>query len=79
MALVPLGIGAQARAKGRLPGPEAFLPTTLAQARARGWDELDVVLINGDAYVDHPTFGVPLLGHLLASRGFHVGIISQPN
>ena len=45
--------------KRSAPGTEAFLPTNLAEARARGWDELDVVLVNGDAYVDHPTFGVP--------------------
>ena len=57
---------------------DAFLPTTLAEARERGWDQLDVVLVNGDAYVDHPTFGVPLIGRLLTSRGFKVGIISQP-
>ncbi|MFL5430642.1 MAG: YgiQ family radical SAM protein, partial [Myxococcales bacterium] len=56
----------------------AFLPTTLAEARQRGWDDLDVVLVNGDAYVDHPTFGVPLIGRLLASHGFRVGIVSQP-
>ena len=61
------------------PGVEAYLPTNLAEAKARGWDELDIVLINGDAYVDHPTFGIPLIGRLLASRGFRVGIISQPD
>ena len=62
------------------PRPQggAFLPTTLAEARQRGWDDLDVVLVNGDAYVDHPTFGAPLIGRLLASHGFRVGIISQP-
>jgi len=61
------------------PGPEAYLPTTLDQARGRGWEALDIVLVNGDAHVDHPTFGVPLIGRLLASRGFRVGIISQPD
>jgi uncharacterized radical SAM protein YgiQ len=61
------------------PGVEAYLPTNLAEAKARGWDELDIVLINGDAYVDHPTFGIPLIGRLLASHGFRVGIISQPD
>lgn len=70
--LVPL------RKAGRV-GPEAFLPTNLAEARARGWDELDVVLVNGDAYVDHPTFGVPLIARLLVSHGYRVGIISQPD
>ena len=72
--LVPLG-----RGKSAPPGPESFLPTTLAEARARGWDELDVVLVSGDAYVDHPTFGVPLLGRLLVAKGYRVGIICQPD
>src|SRR5882672_2540422 len=60
------------------PGPDAYLPVSLDDARRRGWEQLDVVLINGDAYVDHPTFGVPLIGRLLASRGFKVGVVSQP-
>src|SRR5690349_22244290 len=60
------------------PGASAFLPTSLEEAKARGWDQLDVVLVNGDAYVDHPTFGVPLLGRVLAARGFRVGVVSQP-
>jgi uncharacterized radical SAM protein YgiQ len=68
----------------RRPSPRAlssadFLPTTLEEARERGWDELDVVLVNGDAYVDHPTFGCPLIGRLLAAQGYRVGIISQPD
>ncbi len=46
--------------------------------RARGWDELDVLLINGDAYVDHPAFGAALIGRFLEARGFKVGVISQP-
>src|ERR1700674_3808647 len=62
----------------RGPGSKAFLPTTSDEAKRRGWEQLDVVLINGDAYVDHPTFGIPLVGRLLASRGFRVGIVSQP-
>ncbi len=63
----------------RPPSPADFLPTTLAEAQARGWNELDIILINGDAYVDHPTFGCPLIGRLLVSKGFRVGIISQPD
>jgi uncharacterized radical SAM protein YgiQ len=43
-----------------------------------GWDELDVLLVTGDAYVDHPSFGVALLGRLLAREGFRVGVVSQP-
>jgi uncharacterized radical SAM protein YgiQ len=55
-----------------------FLPTTRADMQARGWSELDVLLINGDAYVDHPTFGIPCLGRTLEALGLKVGIVSQP-
>jgi len=55
-----------------------FLPTTLEEMKWLGWDELDVLLINGDAYVDHPTFGIPCLGRWLSRFGLRVGIISQP-
>ena len=56
-----------------------FLPTTIADCKARGWEELDVVIISGDAYVDHPAFGPPLIGRFLEGRGFRVGIIPQPD
>jgi uncharacterized radical SAM protein YgiQ len=56
-----------------------FLPTSRAEMRERGWDELDIVLISGDAYVDHPAFGPPLIGRFLEARGFRVGIIAQPD
>lgn len=55
-----------------------WLPTTRAEMAARGWDELDVLLVTGDAYVDHPSFGVPLLGRVLGARGYRVGIVAQP-
>jgi uncharacterized radical SAM protein YgiQ len=55
-----------------------FLPTTRQEMEWKGWDELDVLLINGDAYVDHPTFGIPCLGRWLERLGLRVGIISQP-
>jgi len=45
----------------------------------RGWSELDVIFVSGDAYIDHPAFGVPLLARWLESRGFRVGIIAQPD
>ena len=61
------------------PAPSKFLPTTLAEAKARGWSELDVIFVTGDAYVDHPAFGVPLLARLLESVGLKVGIIAQPD
>lgn len=57
----------------------AFLPTTREEALRRGWPELDVIFVTGDAYVDHPAFGVPLLARLLESSGFRVGIIAQPD
>lgn len=57
----------------------AFLPTTLAEARSRGWDQLDIIFVTGDAYIDHPAFGVPLLARWLESFGFRVGIIPQPD
>ncbi len=63
--------------------PEAdlrsFLPMTRAEMAARGWDELDILLVSADAYVDHPAFGVALIGRHLESKGFRVGIIAQPD
>ena len=56
-----------------------FLPTSREEMKARGWDELDILLINGDAYVDHPAFGAALIGRFLEGRGYRVGIISQPD
>lgn len=55
-----------------------FLPTTRQEMQWRGWDELDILLISGDAYVDHPTFGIPALGRWYERMGFRVGIIPQP-
>jgi len=55
-----------------------FLPTTREEMDWRGWDEIDVLLISGDAYVDHPSFGVPLLGRWLERLGLKVGILPQP-
>ncbi|MBJ6751980.1 YgiQ family radical SAM protein [Geomonas anaerohicana] len=59
--------------------PSRFLPISLSEAKARGWNELDVIFVSGDAYVDHPSFGVPLLARLLESKGLRVGIIPQPD
>ncbi len=75
--LTQIGVRANGAAERR-PAPEAWLPVSLEEARRRGWEQLDVVLVNGDAYVDHPSFGVPLIGRLLASRGYKVGIVNQP-
>jgi uncharacterized radical SAM protein YgiQ len=56
-----------------------FLPTTLAEAKSRGWDSVDIIIVSGDAYVDHPSFGSALIGRFLESKGFKVGIIPQPD
>src|SRR6478609_3051613 len=58
---------------------KAFLPTTREEMEARGWDAIDVLIVNGDAYVDHPAFGGALIGRFLEGRGFRVGMISQPS
>ena len=55
------------------------LPMTMAEATERGWDELDVVIITGDAYIDHPSFAMAILGRTLEAGGFKVGIVSQPD
>ena len=60
-------------------GPAPFLPMTRAEMDVLGWDSCDVILITGDAYVDHPSFGMAIIGRLLESQGFRVGIISQPD
>jgi uncharacterized radical SAM protein YgiQ len=57
----------------------SFLPITKNEALKRGWDELDVTFVTGDAYIDHPAFGVPLLARWLEYHGFRVGIIPQPD
>jgi len=56
-----------------------FIPTTLDEASQRGWDELDIIFVSGDAYIDHPAFGIALLARWLESHGFRVGIIAQPD
>jgi len=56
-----------------------FIPTTKEEVTGRGWSELDVVFVSGDAYIDHPAFGVPLLARWLEKHGFRVGIIAQPD
>ena len=68
----------QIRAGRPRPDLRAFLPMTREEMAARGWDELDVLLLNGDAYVDHPAFGAALIGRFLAGRGLRVGMIAQP-
>ena len=56
-----------------------FLPMSRAEMDALGWDACDIVLVTGDAYVDHPSFGMAIIGRLLEAQGFRVGIIAQPD
>lgn len=56
-----------------------FLPTNQKEMKQKGWSELDIILITGDAYIDHPSFGAALIGRYLEANGFKVGIIAQPN
>ena len=56
-----------------------FLPTTRKECELRGWDELDVILFSGDAYVDHPSFGAAVIGRILEAQGYRVAIVPQPD
>ncbi|MFR4569955.1 MAG: YgiQ family radical SAM protein [Collinsella stercoris] len=64
--------------KGR-PGREAFLPVSRADMDARGWDQCDFVYVCGDAYVDHPSFGMAIITRVLEAHGYRVGVICQPD
>src|SRR5271154_2145327 len=65
--------------RSRLGAAAPFLPTTLAEMRALGWSQCDIIIVTGDAYVDHPSFGMAIIGRVLESHGFRVGIIAQPD
>lgn len=60
-------------------GPAPFLPMSRAEMDALGWDSCDVIVVTGDAYVDHPSFGMAVIGRTLEAQGFRVGIIAQPD
>jgi uncharacterized radical SAM protein YgiQ len=59
--------------------PATFLPTSREEMAALGWTQCDVIIVTGDAYVDHPSFGMAIIGRVLEAQGFKVGIIAQPN
>src|SRR3546814_19160741 len=59
--------------------PAPFLPMSRAEMAALGWEACDIVLVTGDAYVDHPSFGLAIIGRLLEAQGFPGGIIAQPH
>src|ERR1700757_4117035 len=60
-------------------GAAPFLPMSRAEMQALGWDSCDVIVVTGDAYVDHPSFGMAIVGRLLEAQGFRVGIVAQPD
>ena len=60
-------------------GPAPFLPMSREEMDQLGWDSCDIIVVTGDAYVDHPSFGMAIIGRLLEAQGFRVGIISQPD
>ncbi len=60
-------------------GTAKFLPTSRQEMEALGWDSCDIIVVTGDAYVDHPSFGMAVIGRMLEAQGFRVGIIAQPD
>ena len=60
-------------------GTAPFLPMSRAEMDTLGWDSCDIIIVTGDAYVDHPSFGMAIIGRLLEAQGFRVGIIAQPD
>jgi uncharacterized radical SAM protein YgiQ len=58
---------------------KAYLPTTKKEVQLRGWDEVDVILFSGDAYIDHPAFGAAVIGRVLEANGYRVAIVPQPD
>lgn len=60
-------------------GPAPFLPMSRDEMDQLGWDSCDIIIVTGDAYVDHPSFGMAICGRMLESQGYRVGIIAQPD
>ena len=58
---------------------DLFLPVSLADMQRRGWEDYDFLLITGDAYVDHPSFGPTIIGRILEAEGYRVAILAQPD
>lgn len=61
------------------PGADRYLPTSVKEMKALGWDHVDVVIFSGDAYVDHPSFGAAVIGRTLQAAGYNVALVPQPN
>jgi uncharacterized radical SAM protein YgiQ len=80
---LPSLVGQASSLPSKLPGRQDACPTplpmTMDEAKRRGWDELDIVFVTGDAYIDHPSFAMAILGRVLEAAGCRVGIVSQPD
>jgi len=63
-------------AAARVAAPAPFLPMTREEMEALGWEQCDVIIVTGDAYVDHPSFGMAIVGRVLEAQGLRVGIIA---
>ncbi|WP_151705356.1 YgiQ family radical SAM protein [Nitrincola alkalilacustris] len=77
-AVTPIHTRAQFRSATRSK-PAPFLPMSRKEMDKLGWDSCDIIIVTGDAYVDHPSFGMAIIGRLLEAQGFRVGIIAQPD
>ncbi|WP_082584014.1 YgiQ family radical SAM protein [Noviherbaspirillum sp. Root189] len=75
----PKNLFSYPRYRADYTSPVPYLPMSRAEMDTLGWDSCDVILVTGDAYIDHPSFGMALVGRLLEKQGFRVGIISQPD
>ena len=71
--------GAKVTPMNSLTDLKAYLPTTKKEVQLRGWDELDVIIFSGDAYIDHPAFGAAVIGRVLEHAGYKVAIVPQPD
>lgn len=69
----------QTRGRPPAPPPARFLPISGEEVKGRGWDGLDVLLVTGDAYIDHPSFGAAVIGRVLEAAGYRVGVVAQPD
>jgi uncharacterized radical SAM protein YgiQ len=79
-ALAPQDPPSPQSARPAAASPAApFLPTSRAEMAALGWEQCDIIIVTGDAYVDHPSFGMAIIGRVLEAEGFRVGIIAQPD
>ena len=79
MTVVPKNIFSYVPRKVKRAGAAPFLPISKKEMDILGWDACDIIIVSGDAYIDHPSFGASIIGRVLEAQGFRVGIIAQPD